>query len=407
MRIATANNYSASLDSLVDRQASLTQAHQQLSSGKRVNLASDDPAAAARAERALATERLSIANQRGVDGAINAMTLTESALGDATNLLQDVREALVSAGNPVQTDADRKIIANQLSDLRSQLLGVANRADSAGNHLFGGQGSNSAPFVDAPGGVQYLGTAGASQASVSGEGRGNGPGEALPLTLDGAPTWMQARTGNGVFETKALTSTGTAWIGAGGVTNPAALTGSTYRIEFGVAAGATTYSVLKDGVATAQTNQPFTPGQALQIDGMTATISGAPANADVFELKPSTPTLSVFDMLDRAIADLATPNRSTTAQVQTNAVNLNNVDRVLGQAIASRSQVGATMNRIDHVSERLSAQKLASQTERSNAEDLDMTQAISAFTSKQTGYDAALKAYSMVQRLSLFNYVNP
>ena len=403
MRIATANSYSASLDSLVDRQASLTQAHQQLSTGKRVNLASDDPAAAARAERALATERLSIANQRGVDGAINAMTLTESALGDATNLLQDVREALVSAGNPIHTDADRKIVANQLSDLRSQLLGVANRADSAGNHLFGGQGSNSAPFVDAPGGVQYLGTAGASQAAVSGGGRG----DALPLTLDGAPTWMQARTGNGVFETVALTSTGTAWIGAGGVTNPAALTGSTYRIEFGVAAGATTYSVLKDGVATAQTNQPFRPGQALQIDGMTATISGAPANADVFELKPSTPTLSVFDMLDRAIADLAAPNLSTTAHVQANAVNLNNVDRVLGQASASRSEVGATMNRIDHVSDRLSAQKLASQTERSNAEDLDMTQAISAFTSKQTGYDAALKAYSMVQRLSLFNYVNP
>ena len=209
MRIATANSYRTSLESLVERQAGLTQAHQQLSSGKRVNVASDDPAAAARAERALASERLSMANQRGVDGAVNAMTLTESALGDATNLLQDVREALVAAGNPTHTDAERKIAANQLSELRGQLLAVANRADSAGNHVFGGQGANSAPFVDAPGGVQYLGTAGASQAVVAGAGRG----EALPLTLDGAPTWMQARTGNGVFETRAVTSTGTAWIG--------------------------------------------------------------------------------------------------------------------------------------------------------------------------------------------------
>ena len=185
------------------------------------------------------------------------------------------------------------------------------------------------------------------------------------------------------------------------------MTGSTYSIEFSVAAGATTYSVLKDGVATAQTNQPFKPGQALQIDGMTATISGAPANADTFELKPSTSSLSVFDTLDQAIADLGTPNRSATARVQANSVNLSNVDQVLTQVIASRSQVGATMNRMDHVSDRLSALKLASQTERSSAEDLDMTQAISAFTSQQTGYDAALKAYSMVQRLSLFNYVNP
>ena len=35
-----------------------------------------------------------------------------------------------------------------------------------------------------------------------------------------------------------------------------------------------------------------------------------------------------------------------------------------------------------------------------------MTEAISKFQSRQTGYDAALKSYSMVQRLSLFDYLN-
>ena len=45
------------------------------------------------------------------------------------------------------------------------------------------------------------------------------------------------------------------------------------------------------------------------------------------------------------------------------------------------------------------------QTERSAAEDLDMVEAISEFQGKQTGYDAALKTYSMVQRLSLFQYI--
>lgn len=45
------------------------------------------------------------------------------------------------------------------------------------------------------------------------------------------------------------------------------------------------------------------------------------------------------------------------------------------------------------------------ETERSTAEDLDMVQAISDFQNRQTGYDAALKAYSLVQRMSLFNYI--
>jgi flagellar hook-associated protein 3 FlgL len=35
-----------------------------------------------------------------------------------------------------------------------------------------------------------------------------------------------------------------------------------------------------------------------------------------------------------------------------------------------------------------------------------MVQAISDFQTRQTGYDAALRAYSMVQRMSLFNYIN-
>jgi flagellar hook-associated protein 3 FlgL len=35
-----------------------------------------------------------------------------------------------------------------------------------------------------------------------------------------------------------------------------------------------------------------------------------------------------------------------------------------------------------------------------------MVQAISSFQAKQSGYDAALKSYSMVQRLSLFQYLS-
>ena len=65
----------------------------------------------------------------------------------------------------------------------------------------------------------------------------------------------------------------------------------------------------------------------------------------------------------------------------------------------------AVQIRIDGETARLADQKLANQIQRSNAEDLDMTEAISKFQSMQTGYDAALKSYSMVQRLSLFEYL--
>lgn len=397
MRISTANSYQTSLDTLVNRQAELTGTQQQLSTGKRVNRASDDPAAAARAERALASERRTVANQRAVDASSNSMALTEGALGDASGLLQDVRDLLVAAGNATYSDAERATVANELSQIREQLFAVANRNDGAGTYLFGGQGAAQPPFADLPGGVQFQGTSGQLQVAS---------GEPLPLTMDGESTWMQARSGNGVFETRAVTSTGTAWVDTGSVTNPSLVTGSTYSLQFTVAAGVTTYSVLQDGLPTALTNVGFTPGQAIQINGQSATIKGQPANGDAFEMAPASASLSVFDAIDQAIADLKTPGRSNTQITQSNAINLNNVDQVLNQVLGGRTAIGATMNRIDGVTGRLSALALASQTERSNAEDIDMTQAISDFSNQQTGYDAALKAYSMVQRLSLFNYLN-
>ena len=401
MRISSSNSHTNALETLVDRQARLSNAQGQLTTGKRVNHSSDDPSAAARAERALASERRTIAAQRAVDASSNAMALTETALADAGGLLQTAREALVAAGNATYTDAERAGVADQLTSLRDQLFAMANRTDGSGSYLFAGQGVTQPPFADLAGGVQFRGTAGQSQAAS---------GDPLPLSADGGSSWMQARTGNGVFVASATTSTGTAWVDTGHVADPAAVTGSAYRLQFSVAgtgsSATTTYAVLKDGLPTAVTAAPYTSGQAIVVDGQSVTITGVPANGDAFGLAPATADLSVFDALDQAIAVLKTKGRTGTQVAQANVTNLSNLDAVLGQLNAGRSAIGATMNRIDAVTDRLAALKLSSQTERSNAEDLDMTQAISDFSNQQTGYDAALKAYSMVQRLSLFDYLN-
>jgi flagellar hook-associated protein 3 FlgL len=396
-RISTAQAFDASLQTLQRRQSELSEAQQQLASGKRVSKASDDPTAAARAERALASVSRVDANQRGVDASKTLMTMTESSLGDAGELLQRARELLVSAGNGSHNDMQRQAIATELRGIREQLLAVANRGDGADGFLFGGQGSAQAPFVDAPGGVQYRGTAGQSQ--VAGH-------EQLPLAIDGGATWLTARTGNGVFETCVGANSGSAWVDAGSVVDPSALTGSTYRIQFTNTAGAITYSVLRDGAATAQSNVGYQPGKAIEVDGMAVKVTGTPAGGDEFGMRPSTATLSVFDTLDRAVADLSATGKSGSQVTQDGVMNLRDLDQAMTRLQAARSDLGGTLDRIDSVTERNEGLVLQGETERANAEDLDMVHAISEFQAKQSGYDAALKSYSMVQRLSLFQYLN-
>ena len=164
--------------------------------------------------------------------------------------------------------------------------------------------------------------------------------------------------------------------------------------------------MLKDGVATAVVNAPYVSGQAITVDGMTTAVSGTPASGDQFTLAPSTPTLSAFDTLDRAIAGLQTTGRTGSQIAQANADSLRDLDSSMNNLGAARAAAGQVLNRIDSETSRLETQKVASTDERSNAEDVDMVHAISDFQNKQSGYDAALKSYSMVQRLSLFQYVN-
>ena len=231
-------------------------------------------------------------------------------------------------------------------------------------------------------------------------------GTTLPLTTDGQAAWLSARTGNGVFATSAAPGVLNATIDTGRVSDPSALTGANYTLQFTVSGGATTYAVLKNGLPTAVTAAPYVSGQAITVDGMTVAVSGTPASGDAFQLAPSTPTLGVFQTLDQSIAALQTTGRTASQIAQANSNDLSNVDSVLTQLGAARAAAGQVLTRIDSETNRLDTQKLASTTERSNAEDVDMVHAISDFQTKQSGYDAALKSYAMVQRLSLFQYVN-
>jgi len=303
----------------------------------------------------------------------------------------------VSAVNGSYGDSERASIADELQSLRQQLFAVAKPSDGAGTYLFGGQGATQKPFVDTPTGVQYVAATGQTVTEN---------GTVLPLTTDGELAWLQARTGNGVFVTSAAPTVLNATIDSGSVTDPSALTGADYTLQFSVAGGVTTYAVLKNGLPTAVVAAPYVSGQAITVDGMTVAVSGTPATGDQFQLAPSTPTLGVFAVLDQAAAALKTPGRTGSQIAQGNADGLRDIDAVLGHLQAARSAAGQVLNRIDSETDRLDGQKLASDSERSNAEDVDMVHAISDFQNKQSGYDAALKSYAMVQRLSLFQYVN-
>lgn len=399
MRVTTANTFERGIDTLQRRAAEVAEAQQRLISGKKIARPSDDPGGAAQIERALVRESRADTNQRALEASRNAMVQAESALGDVTGVLQQAREMIVQAGNPSLDDTARREIGTSLRGIREQILQIANRGDGAGGWLFGAQGAASPPFIDAPGGVQFRGTPGQLQVASDGP---------LPLAADGDATFLRAMSGNGVFVTQPAAANGPgAWIDAGSVSDPPAVTGDPYQIVFDIDAvsGVTTYAVMRDGVPTAATAEPYEPGKAIQIDGMSVTISGTPSAGDTFDLQPAGRGLSLFDALGQIADAIAGPGRSGAQHTQAVQTGLRDLDAMMSNIIGERSRLGEVLRRTDATEQRIADAKLLAQTERSGAEDIDMVQAVSDFSTRQTSYDAALKAYSMVQKLSLFEYI--
>ena len=407
MRLGSANTYDRALQNLYSRQTELSNQQEKLTSGKNVNRPSDDPTGAAQAERALTRLARISSDNRSLEVQRSAITLAESTLGDATSLVQKLRELVITAGNAGYSASDRKSVAQEMSGLRDQLFALANARDATGTPLFGALGSASAPFTDSSGGVSFNGVAGQRASTET----------SIPGTMDGQAVWMNVASGNGSFALSTGTgNTGNLWTNTGQVLTPASLTGHNYTITFSVVGAATTYSVQDTTNIPATTvlpapavppspNPTYTPGQAITFDGLSLVANGAPANGDTVQVVPSTNT-NLFKVMDDAITAIGDPNLTSSQRAQAVGLALTQVDTGMNQLQAARSQAGEWMNRADNIQDAQEGRTLQLSADKSRAEELDMVKGISDFTRFQTGYQTALQSYAQVQKLSLFNFIS-
>ena len=117
---------------------SLATSMQRLSSGLRVNSAKDDAAGLAIAERMNATTKgLAVAARNANDGISLAQT-AEGALGKMGDMLQRMRELAVQSSNATNSDADRKALQAEVTQLTSEIDRVAKTTTFNGKNLLDG-----------------------------------------------------------------------------------------------------------------------------------------------------------------------------------------------------------------------------------------------------------------------------
>jgi flagellin len=127
--------------SLMNSQASMATSLQRLSSGLRINSAKDDAAGLAISERFTAQIRgLEQANRNANDG-ISMLQTAEGALDEVGNMLQRMRELAVQAANGTVSDADKKSLDDEFTELRDEIVRITDTTEFNGTSLLGSTNS--------------------------------------------------------------------------------------------------------------------------------------------------------------------------------------------------------------------------------------------------------------------------
>ena len=141
---------------------------QQVASGQRVNVPSDEPAAAAGLVRN--ADQTSEADQflRSVGNVSGEMQNADSALNSVVTALQRAISVGVQGANGTVNASDRAALANEVQGILSQLVSLANLSYQ-GNFVFGGTATQTTPYVldgTSPSGVRYDGNDRANSVTV-------------------------------------------------------------------------------------------------------------------------------------------------------------------------------------------------------------------------------------------------
>ena len=192
MRISTTTLFETGSTRISELQASMAKTQQQLSTGRRMQTAADDPVAAAAALDVTQSRAVNAQYSANRGVARDSLAVTESTIASVSELVQDARALAVQAGNGTYSDQQRFSIAAELRGQLDQMIGLANARDGAGKYLFAGFQVDSAPFVKTAGVVQYNGDQGRRSLQV-------GSGRDMPVGENGQDLFMSG--GQDLFRT--------------------------------------------------------------------------------------------------------------------------------------------------------------------------------------------------------------
>lgn len=398
MRISSAHLSRYTSSQILSKQHEISKLQEQLSTGKRINKPSDDPALAARSVELRQASSQLVQYGRNTDFAESRSSLEETALTSVSNVLMRMKELALSASTDTTSVQDNDVFRLEVEQQLKELISYANSTDHNGDYIFAGNKAKTRPF-NGNSTVTYAGDDESRSIQI-------GANRTVTSSHTGADVFQRIKNGNGDFNIGAsATNTGTAIVLAGSVVDRSSFQNHEYSIQF---TSNNTYDItdITTG-STILTNGSYSDNESITFGGMNISINGNPANGDSFSVKPSQ-NQDLFQTVNNFVDVLRNTPADDTEKAQYRQ-KMNNVISDLDQSFehitALRSEVGTRLRYIESTRDENSAINFQMEKTLGEIEGLDYADAISRLQLGMTTLETLQKTFSRIEGLSLFNYL--
>ncbi|WP_324603221.1 flagellar hook-associated protein FlgL [Salibacterium aidingense] len=339
----------------------------QLSTGKKITRASQDPVVAMNGMR-YRTQVTEVEQfQRNSGEVYNWMDSTDSALDKTTEALQRVRELTTQAANDSYEEGQRGNIAEEVSQLFDHIVSMGN-TQSNGKYIFNGANTTNPP-IDEDGfdvGADTLDGAGEDVLSQH------------QITMDGK-VYTHAGGDDAVYENEDGTQIQVL------DENTVAYTDAEDNIE----------ELDASDVVVSQTDAVSTNQDDVEIEllkGVTIKANSRPQNTFNNAL------FGDLKELEQKLNDPDTEGEDLTGFIDT-------IDSHINNTVNERAEVGARLNRVEMIESRLGEQEVTAERIMSENEDADMEKVITDLMSQENVHQAALSSGARIIQPTLMDFL--
>jgi flagellar hook-associated protein 3 FlgL len=403
MRITTNMLYQKSISSLQSASERLSKASDQVNTGEKFSSAGEDPVGMS--QKLSLNSKIEQYKQYTTNGGLlnSSLSLEETALTSVNNSMMSAYTLMQQSNNSTLSNTDKASIASQLEALQKQLYDQMNSKNADGEYIFGGNQSQTAPFSDNGSGTYiYQGDSGQRKIQVSSSVQiaSNDSGASVFQSIATARTASASNSSNfnvSVSDPSQFESYYGTNYDYGNTAN------NTFSVSTTIGSP-DQYSIIDSGGNTLQTGD-YKQGTAFNYQGLALTLNvaaGSPTETFSLDAPKNDNILNTLSKAIAALKDSTTTSSVFSDMVSTTETHLNNAMEKVNTTLGD---VGGRMNSLDNISSSNDSLTSLSKTAKANVSEVDIYEAYSNLTKEQNALTTAQKAYTYVNKSTLFDYI--